>query len=297
MKEIFGTKKNVFIILLLLSAAITAQVAVNNKQTIDDKPASAEEKEKHPIPPGEDVWKEIEKISDSNDADSFTISGKIKLYDNLDEEGIQEQQDFLMQQQGENQRFRLDQFERIKMGHTLLLIDHTVKEITVQESSYADSVLADIKILSPKKMKKLLEKDGTIIEITTQGSFKVLKIKPGSMDAVNEYNIFYDPVSYEINKIRLSYTSFPYQDFLDGEDNRLQQVSVDELNPVAGNNNDESNTEPEIEMNITEYVLEFEFMNRERKSTFNFSNNEMFKVISGEMNFKEKLADYKVTTY
>jgi hypothetical protein len=293
MKKLFNNKRNVFILLLLLSAAIMAQMTVRNKVNIDEGLSVSEEKDM-PLPPADDVWKEIEKLSDKNDMDSFTITGKVKLYDNLDEEGIHEQQDFLMEQEGENQWFRLEMFERIKTGHSFVLIDHSQKEVVVQDNRYADSVLTNMKVLSPKEMKKMLQKDGTAIELLTEGNMKVLNIKPGLMDAVNEYHIFYDPASYEIKKIRLSYTSFPYQDMLGyDEDNRQQGVG----NRPVEEDSDEDNQGPEIEMNITEYVLEFEFLSKERKTTFNFLNNELFRVVSDEISFKQKLADYKVTAY
>src|SRR5689334_11224507 len=69
----------------------------------------------------DEVWQEIEKITAGNQEDTLTLEGKIRLYDNLDDAGIREQQHFILQRTGEDQRFSLEIFENIHVGHQLVL--------------------------------------------------------------------------------------------------------------------------------------------------------------------------------
>ena len=305
MKKIFRNKKFLFALLAISSVAFIAGVPLSDEKTVLDQIIAAfpsgeadEPKQQEAKKSLDDVWAEIEKLSANNGEDSITLAGKIRLYDNADDDGIREQQNFLLQQAGDDQWFRLDSFERVQLGHHLLLVDHLEKEIVSQYSGQADSLYTAFKMLDPQKLKEVLIKDGTTAEISQQGEYKILNIKPGTIDAVNEYNIFYDPSSYEIKKIRMSYTSSPYQDYMENYKDAVpqKQDSIQEAT-VEKNTSDTVNVN-DIEMNITEYVIEFEITRKEKRCAVNFVDNDNYKInASSEAIFKGRWASYKKIQY
>lgn len=305
MKKIFRNKKFLFALLAVSSIGFVAGIPLSDDKTIleqiiaafpsgeADKPKQQEAKKSL-----DDVWAEVEKLAANNGEDSLTLAGKIRLYDNADEDGIREQQNFLLQQAGDDQWFRLDSFERVQLGHNLLLIDHLEKEIVSQNSGQADSLFTAYKMMDPQKLKEILIKDGTTAEINQQEGYKVLNIKPGTMDAVNEYNIFYDPSSYEIKKIRMSYTSNPYQDYLENYKDPSPQKQEALQEPKVERNTSDTVNVDDIEMNITEYVIEFEITRKEKRCAVNFLDNDHYTINnSSEAIFKGKWANYKKVEY
>src|SRR5436190_14367103 len=121
MKKIFKNKKLLYFLLPVLALAFIAGVPVGDNKTLLEQLIAAfpsgeansaqQEKSKKSI---DDVWQEIQKISEHNGEDTVTITGKIRLFDNLDDEGIKEQQGFIVKQAGSNQWFHLDSFDRVQ---------------------------------------------------------------------------------------------------------------------------------------------------------------------------------------
>jgi hypothetical protein len=263
-----------------------------------DKGEALNEEDK---PIDEEVWAEIHKISDANGSDIMTLSGKVSLYDNLNEEGVKEKQNFTLMQSGDNYWMKLDSFERVKINHDLLLIDHEEKEIVSQMTQSIDSVFDGLKVMSSKKLKEMLIKDGTTASVKQEGPYKVLNVVPGNIDAVNEYFIFYDPVSYVIKKIRVAYTSFPYENYMENDISRNEvnqtQASADsKINNIS--EEEKSDEDEEMEVNVTEYVIEFDFIKNEKVCNANLFDNELYKVEkSGSITFKGKLAKYTKNNY
>lgn len=310
MKKIFNNRKFLLTVLLLSSAAFIAGVPLNENKTvleqiIESFPSGEADKAKQEEAKrsmNDELWAEIEKISAANADDSLTMEGKIRLYDDLDDNGIKEEEHFVLHQVGDNQWLRLDSFERVQVEHTLFMVDHQEKEIAIQPSGAIDSVYAAFRIMDPVKFRELLVKDGTTIDISHEGALNVLNVKPGSMDAVNEYHIFYDAATYEIKKIRLAYTSFPYQDYLENyqeKENTSKKDSVQQVaDPVIPGNAADSVNSDDIEMNITQYVLEFDISRKEKKCDFNFFDNVLYGTSrSGDVTFRGKLAGYKKIQY
>lgn len=308
MKKIFSKRKVLAVALLISAAAFIAGVPLADDKTVLEQiraafPSGDAEKPKQQEAKKslDEVWEEMQKLSEHNGEDTVTLSGKIKLYDNADDNGIKEEQHFLLQQAGDNQWFALDSFVRIQMSHNMLLIDHAEKEIVTQYTGQTDSLYAALRMMDPQKLKGLLVKDGTTASIRKEGAYKVLNIQPGTMDAVNEYNIFYDTATYEIHKISLSYTSTPYQDYMEdykepGLSQKRDSALPEKISPPR--NATDSVNDNDIEMNITEYVIEYEIDKKEKKCAVNFLDNNLFKVNgASEVTFKGKLAGYKKVEY
>ncbi|HNP53383.1 MAG TPA: hypothetical protein PKK69_02155, partial [Ferruginibacter sp.] len=89
---------------LLSFGAIVALPVFNHQSLIDKwsnrpevKPESAsnvEEEETKPI--DDQIWAEIQKLSQANAAEVFTSHGVIRLYDHLNEDGIKESENFTL---------------------------------------------------------------------------------------------------------------------------------------------------------------------------------------------------------
>jgi hypothetical protein len=147
--------------------------------------------------------------------------------------------------------------------------------------------------LSSGKLKKVLEKDGATGDISNEGDLKVISIRPGNMDAVNEYKIYYDPGTYQIRKLKVAYTSFPYQDLVEdyqpAVNTRKEKEQIHEEDVKAD--------ETEIEVNLTEYVIEFDFLQVKNENSFNFQDNELFRLNSEGIEIKQRLKDYKLINF
>jgi hypothetical protein len=301
MKKIFSKKRILYILLPVLALAFIAGVPVNDDKTLLEEliaafpsaEADAEQQEKAQQSLDE-VWAEIEKLSEQNGADSQMLSGKVALYDNLDDNGVKEQQRFTMQQAGDNQWFHLDSFDRVQYEQALFMIDHTDREITVQMPGAVDSMMNEMKMMDPAKFKKMLVKDGTTAEITRNGAEKTLTINPGLMDAVNRYEIVYDSLSYRVKKFRIYYTSIPYQNYFENEPgpkNPVDNAEAEKADAAAPESD-----EPDIDADITEYVLEFEIDQVTKGCDMIFTDNIFFKVDeAGELTFTGKFSKYKKT--
>ncbi len=305
MTKFFKSKKFLYILLPVVALAFIAGVPINDDKTLLDQliaafpsgeaDAAQQEKSRESL---DDAWEEMQKISEHNGGDSVMLAGKIRLFDNLDDEGIREQQNFLMKQAGENQWFHLDSFDRVQYNQTLFMIDHAEKEIVIKLPGVTDSLMNALKMMDPKKFKEMLIKDGTIAEVTKTGAQKTLTINPGLMDAVNRYDIVYDTTTYEIKKFRIYYTSVPYQDYLE---NDIKPATPEKpgTEPTSDPAQSEGTADgDEIEANITEYVLEFEIDKAERKCDMNFLDNSFYKINNaGEVVFTGKLVKYKKTQF
>ena len=304
MKKIFSNKKIMLAVLIVSSITFIAGVPLVDEKTLLEQmiaafPSAEVSKEEQEASKEslDNVWDEVEKLSQNNAEDSLSMSGTIRLYDDGDENGIKETQHFNLQQQGDNQWFTLDSFARIQMGNNLLMIDHVEKEIVSQMlSDKIDSLKEAINILEPQKLKEMLEKNGTTATITKKDGLTQLTINPGTMDQVNEYNIFYDS-AYQIKKFTLSYSSVPYQDFLENtDDKKVDDMPMDSVvdNTKLG---DSANID-DLELNITEYVVEYTIDKKEKISSINFFDNSFFKVAeNGDIRFKGKLINYKKVQY
>ena len=300
MRKLNKSKKLLYLLLPVMALGFIAGVPIQDDKTLLEELIAAfpsgeadqqqQEKSRKSL---DDVWDELQKISEHNGSDSAMMSGKISLYDNLDDAGIREQQNFLLEQAGINQWFHLDSFDRIQYDQTLILIDHPEKEISIQPPGAVDTLLNALKMMDPKKFREMLIKDGTTAEIIKSGAQNTLTINPGTMDAVNRYDLVYDTATYVIKKFRLYYTSIPYQDYLENDrpaakpDSDLTKVKPQEDLPDTAESD-------EIEANITEYVLEFEFDKSEKRCDLNFLDNVFYKINdAGEVLFTGKLGKYK----
>ncbi|MBI5372837.1 MAG: hypothetical protein HZA79_12515 [Sphingobacteriales bacterium] len=294
MRTPFNYKRLLLILLPVLALAFIAGVPVSDDKTVLEQIIAA-------FPSGEadpkqqeeandslkDIWAEMQKLAAHNNSDSISMSGRIRLYDNLFEEGIQEQQAFTLEQAGENQWFHLDSFDRIQLAGTYFLVDHPEKEITIQMPGAADSMVKALQMMDPEKMKKILIKDGTTAELSTGDGHKILSINPGMMDAVNRYDIIYDSSTYEIKKFRIYYTNTPYQDY-------RETGGQPEKTPEDPARTEE---EEDMEMNVTEYVLEFEIQSSQKKCGLDFLQNSFYRVSpEGDVIFTGRLAGYKKTS-
>lgn len=296
MKTIVTSKSILLSILLLLSAALIARVPIYHQKTIlshilssFDKGHEDLEESPHGVPSvSDEVWRELKKISEHNTLDSSTITGTVRLYDNLNDEGIKEMLPFTFRQQDKNQWFHLDVLDRIQLGNTVVVVDHQEKEVTLQSTAYADSIVATMRLLSFENIKRLLLQDGLSATIRSEGALRVLNMKPGLMDAVNEYHIFYDSLDYLIQKITFSYTSQPYEDFVEDSSKAGRQ----QKNISTAPDSITTPIDPEIEMNITEYVIELDFAKKEHYCHVNFYENPLFKVVNGSLQLKERIRDY-----
>ena len=304
MRKLIKSKKFLYILLPVLAFSLIAGVPIGDDKTLLEKLIAAfpsgkvdkeqQEKSRKSL---DDIREELQKISEHNGGDSAMISGKIRLFDNLDDAGIREQQNFILKQAGDNQWFHLDSFDRIQYDQTLFLIDHPEKEIIIQLPGVTDSLLNTIKMMDPQKFKEMLIMDGITAEINKTGAQKTLTISPGTMDAVNRYDLVYDTATYVIKKFRIYYTSVPYQDYLENYTNPRKPESVltkpetqEEIADTAGNDG--------IEANITEYMLEFEIEKSEKKCDMNFRDNIFYRINdAGEVLFTGKLGKYKKTVF
>lgn len=306
MKRKTGYKKLLLLALPVLALAFIAGVPVSDDKTVLEQIIAAfpsgeadkeqQEKAKESL---EDVWAELQKIAAGNNSDSVTMSGNIRLFDNLFDEGIKEQQAFTLQQAGENMWFHLDSLDRVQIGQTSFMIDHPEKEITLQLPTGTDSMIKALQMMDPEKLKELLIKDGTTAGLTREGAFKMLTINPGMMDAVNRYDILYDSSSYEIKKFRIYYTSQPYQDYQEanaaGENRKEKPKPATVTDPGQES---EAETEDEMEMNITEYVLEFEIQSSQKKCNLDFRQNQYYRISTeGDVKFYGKPGNYKKTIF
>lgn len=304
MKQPVKRRKILVVLLPVLALAFIAGVPVDENKTVLEHLIAAfpsgeadEAQQERSQQSLDDAWEEIQKISANNSEDSVMITGEISLFDNLDDQGIKEQQHFIVKQAGDDQWFHLDSFDRIQYDQTLFLIDHMEKEIVVQPTGAADSLMAAFKMMDPKKLKKMLVKDGATAEINREGGEKILTIIPGLMDAVNRYDIVYDTATYAIVKFRIYYTSIPYQDYLENDMNAGKEHKPGDggsRRDDAGSDGNEESDADEIDANITEYVVEFEISRKEKGCDMNFQDN-VFYIINktGEVSFNGKLGQYK----
>ena len=301
MKKTFMRKKIIYIVLPVLALVFIAGVPINEDRTLLEEliaafpsgkvDATQQEESRKSL---DEVWDDVQKISANNGEDTVSLSGKIRLSDNLDEAGIKEEQRFMIKQAGSNQWFHLDSFDRVQYDQTLFLINHFEKEIIVQPSGITDSLMSAIQMMDPKKFREMLIQNGTTADISVNGSEKTLTISPGTMDMVNRYEIVYDTGSYQIRILRIYYTSIPYQQYLEN-DNRLPETR--KTIEVSTNEQTDEATDPnevEVEANITEYMLEFEIDKKEKKCDMNFLDNHFYTIKNGEdIVFAGKLAKYK----
>jgi hypothetical protein len=304
MKKIWSNKKIMLALLIVSSITFIAGAPVADDKTLLEQMIAAfpsavvsPEEQQASKQSLDNVWTEVEKLAENNPEDSLYMSGTIRLYDDGDENGIKETQHFSLHQQGDNQWFTLDSFARIQMGPNLLMIDHVEREIVSQQfSDKVDSVKEALNILEPQKLKELLEKNGTTAEITKKDGLTILTINPGTMDQVNEYNIFYDS-AYQIKKFTLSYSSVPYQDLFENyDDKKKDNMAMDSI--VDDTKLGDSANIDDLELNITEYVVEYTIDKKEKTSNINFFDNAFFKVgEKGDLKFKGKLINYKKVKY
>lgn len=306
MKKTFRYKKWLLFVLPVLALAFIAGVPVNDDKTVLEQIIAAfpsgeadktqQEKARNTL---EDVWLELQKIATANNNDSVSMSGKIRLFDNLFDEGIKEQQAFSLQQAGENMWFHLDSLDRVQIGQHYFMIDHPEKEITLQLPAGADSMVKALQLMAPDKLKELLIKDGTTAAISNEGADKKITIIPGLMDAVNKYDIVYDNSSFVIKKFRIYYTSQPYQDYQEGNAENFKQQSGKDTEPATESAAEATgDDEMDLEMNVTEYVLEFEILSMLKKCDLNFLRNEYYSIADdGNMIFYGKLDSYKKTVF
>jgi hypothetical protein len=299
MKKIFNKKRILYLLLPVVALAFIAGVPIDDDKTLLQQLIAAfpsgeadEAQQERSQKSLDDVWDEIQKISANNGEDTVMLTGKIRLVDNADEEGIKEQQNFIIKQAGNNQWFHLDSFDRVQFEETLFMINHTEKEIVIQPSGVADSMMNALKMMDPKQFKKLLVKDGTIAEISVSGTEKTLTITPGLMDAVNRYEIIYDATTYQVKKFRIYYTSIPYQNYLENDRAAVAEKQAEE---TEASPQTEEGSDPEaIEADITEYMLEFEIDRKEKGCDMDFLDNVFYKIQDNvEVIFVGKLEGYK----
>lgn len=299
MKKILSKKRVLYILLPVMALAFIAGVPVNDDKTILQELIAAfpsaeadEEQQEKAKQSLDEVWGEIEKLSKENGADSQMLKGKVSLYDNLDDNGVKEQQPFTMQQAGDNQWFHLDSFDRVQFENHLFVIDHTEKEITVQLPGAVDSMMNAMKMIDASEFKKMLVKDGTTAEITRNGAEKTLTINPGLMDAVNRYEVVYDSLTYQVRKFRIYYTSVPYQNYFENDPApRTPEPEKQQEQASPGSGDSE---EPDIDADITEYVLEFEISQLIKGCDIKFTDNIFYKVNdAGDLLFTGKCSKYK----
>jgi hypothetical protein len=281
-------------ILMLSSVVIVAQVPLSDKRTVWQHVFGKQKQKAEAAPPKKDpilaeALGELRKISEAFSADSLTLSGSIKLYDNLDEKGIHESQNFIWQKAGSNQYFKIDSIEKILLQNRFLFIDHREKEIISSESKL-DSVLKSMQLISPEKVLDLLGKDGTTARFASEDHLKVLYIEPGSRDEANEYVFYYDPNTYVLRKFSVSYTSAPFEDEIIVDN----QVASD-TKQVAGE--EKMDDDDAVEVNLTEYIVEYNFQRLDKNCRFDFSNNEVFRKENGELAFKGKISSYNLVEF
>lgn len=295
---------------LLSFGAIVALPVFNHQSLIDKwsnrpevKPESApnvEEDETKPI--DDQIWAEIQKLSQANAAEVFTSHGVIRLYDHLNEEGIKESENFTLYQNGADYWLRLDSFDRVQLHHNLYLIDHTDKEMVLQRLVNSDSLRDAVSMMSTKKIREMLEKDGTTAKLTQNGNVKQLNIVPGNMDAVNEYNIFYDAATYQIKKVQVAYTSFPYENYTDGisesiadQKERENAAKPKPAEPAVANAPEDPEDDDAIEADITEYIVEYEFIKVDKTCTKSLTQNELYTTTAdGSLRLTGPYAGYQV---
>jgi hypothetical protein len=295
---------------LLLSFGAIVALPVFNHQSLLDKWSSApeataavnsevEEEEGKPI--DEQIWAEIQKLAQANAADAFTSHGIIRLYDHLNDEGIKESENFTLYQNGADYWLRLDSFDRVQLHHNLYLIDHTDREMVLQRLVNSDSLRDAVSMMSTEKIREMLEKDGTTAKLTQNGSLKQLNIVPGNMDAVNEYNIFYDAATYQIKKVQVAYTSFPYENYTDGisesladQKEREDAAKAKQAEPAEATAPDAEDDDA-IEADITEYIVEYEFIKVDKTCTKSLTQNELYTTTAdGALRLNGQYAGYEV---
>jgi hypothetical protein len=278
------------VILLLSSVAIVAQVPLSDNHTVWQHLFGKQKQEISEAgfradPVLTEAMKELRQIGEAFSADSLSMSGYVKLYDNLDDKGIKESQNFTWQKAGINQHFKIDSIEKILLGNRYLFIDHKEKEIISSDNSI-DSVVKAMQLLSLEKVVDLIGKDGTTARFDKNKELKVLYIEPGSHDDVNEYAFYYDPFTYALKKFTVSYTSTPFEDEILTDNT---EAPVTEAKPAG---TEEKEDDGAIELNLTEYIVEYNFQRLEKNCRFSFSDNELFKKGNNELLFKGKIATY-----
>lgn len=240
-----------------------------------------------------EVWNEVEKLQQSNNDEIVTMSGKISLYDNVNQNGVKEVQRFSIIQSGKNQIFSLDSFDRIQLGSKMILVDHQEKEVLFQNSLKLDSIYAIYRAMDPKKIKEMLAKDGTRAKIEYEDKYKVLRITPGTMDMANRYKVYYDTIDYQIKKLSIAYTSTP---FIQNDQLAKEQNETIETNNTSLEGENDTREEWLKNANITEYIIEYNIENKEKKCDFDFwGNNNMYEIDGADkLILKGKLKNYKI---
>jgi hypothetical protein len=312
MKNKFLNKRTLLIVMLVGIVGFIMAVPIFDNKTVfrhitasisqkeNNKLSAVDEPEQKPTVISEEIWKELFQIADANGGDVMTMSGKLLLYDNLDDKGVKETENFIMYQSGRNFWLKLDSFERVQLTKQLIMIDHMEKEVVQQEIPLPSEYGKIFQFLDKENLKETLLKDGTEIDMAVDGNLKVLHIRPGMKDAVNEYHIYYDPSTYNISKLRIDYTSFPYESYEAGGDSGdLLSENTDEVVPEvkqeAEANEEVSDDEDAIEVNLTEYSIEFQFNKIDNTCPVNFIENNYFSFDekSKELILKKSLSGYK----
>jgi hypothetical protein len=199
-------------IILLLTAGAAA---IGNKWFETGKKPGAGKTEKYETinvmdesgigePTGDDPWMEMQKLVEAyyGGEQLITYHGRMRLIDdNHDKQKLLEELSFEYSSYGEEYYYRMEQLECVKKRDFIMMADHDNRSVSISYVSLAKD--KNNGILSMEDLKKMLQERSKEIKITQSGDTKILTVNDIQDPSIQGYQVFYDPVTYQVKKMVL----------------------------------------------------------------------------------------------
>lgn len=250
-----------FLIFLLLATGALIYVYAqknnlfsSNEKKTDIKLEEQEQPEDIGVLTDDDPWKEIDKlVAAYYNMKGITYLGNIKLIDdNGDKEKILEEHKFQYSTFGRNMYYKLGSMEFVTKENLILVADHNNKFISVSRQNVETNHTK--KLFDIGEFKKLMEQSKANAKITQSGTQKILTIENIKDPQIQGYRIYYDPLTYQINKMLIGMLRLsPLSE---------EEGGIEDIPTASDNNSDESKnaSEESSENEIETYIYYLEII-------------------------------------
>jgi hypothetical protein len=187
--------------LLFMYAQNAKRLTAATNASPQDQVVNDLEVEKPGVPTGDDPWKEMDKlISSYYNEKGVMFKGTLKVIDDNEEtEKIIENHNFEYASLNGEFYYSITGIEVVRKRDLVLVADHANKVVAISnaiEPAGRKNSFFDI-----SEFKKIMEETKAVAEVTQEGDKKILTIDNIADPMIQGYRIYYDPVTYRIEKM------------------------------------------------------------------------------------------------
>ncbi len=237
----------------------------------------------------DDPWRELELLVDHyyNDYEATRYVGTMRLLDdNSEKEKVLEQKDFMLEMVKDEYYYKLDSIECVSKSDFTLIVDHKEKLIAFAPIFREGRN----NVFDFSALRRMMMEQNVQAKVREKNGKKILTIDSIPHPEIKGYQVYYDPLSYKVEKLLIGMSRFTS---LTDAGNEEKEVGG-EFGSDIENRNDINHEELNMgSISTYNYYIEIEYTRKQEFKTKSLYNPESRFVEFRNANGFEPLPEYQ----